>query len=86
MKSSVEALLWGMRRTFFLESHISAHCNDFPWHIEITFLSFSCAQCLLQALHLAYLILIATSLWRKNFLAVNQVNSFASCLLFIVPS
>lgn len=39
-KSSVEAVLWRMRNTVLLESHISAHCNNFPWHIEITFLSF----------------------------------------------
>lgn len=54
-RSSVEAVLWGVRRTFFLEFHISGPCNDFPWHTEIIFLSFCPAQCLLQALHLAYL-------------------------------
>lgn len=85
-RSSVEAVLWGVRRTFFLESHISAHCTDFPWHTEIIFLSFCPAQCLLQNLNLAYLILILTSLWRGHCLAVHQVNSFVSCLLFVVPS
>lgn len=85
-RGSVEAVLWGVRRTFFLESHISGPCNDFPWHTEIIFLSFSPAQCLLQALHLAYLILISTSLWRRHCLAVHQANSFVSCLLFVVPS
>lgn len=71
----------GNEDSFFKESHVSAHCNDFPWHTKITFLSCCPAQCLLQALHLAYLILITMSLWRRHCLAVQQVNS---CQLFFV--
>lgn len=81
-RSSVEAVLWGMRTTFFLkDSHVFAHYKDLLWHTEIILGVFDPAQCLPQALQLTYLIYCwhlcgADTVWLSSRLTCLTVVCF----------
>ena len=76
---------WGW--LFFLKILTSLFTIKISLGTQISpFCVFDPAKCLPQALQFAYLILMSRSLWGRHCMAAQQVNSFASCSLLIVPS